>query len=87
MNQDAAAKSRGVSRSTYSRWELDRGQGPDVVVGFKTITPAERCFLYRRRAGYLQKDVAAQLGCSRYWVNLMELGEVDCDALLWFWEQ
>jgi transcriptional regulator with XRE-family HTH domain len=74
-----------VSRSTYSRWENDLADGPRVNV--KRITPFERCFLYRRRGSYLQKDVAAQLGCSRYWVNQMELGEVNCDDLLWFWEQ
>jgi DNA-binding XRE family transcriptional regulator len=85
-NQEEAARSRGVSRSTYSRWELGLSDPPEQPA-IKKITPAERCFIYRRRAGYLQKDVAAQLGCSRYWVNLMELGEVDCDSLLWFWEQ
>jgi DNA-binding XRE family transcriptional regulator len=87
MNQDAAARAHGVSRSTYSRWELGLTDCPIISASILRLRPHERCFVYRRRAGYLQKDVAAQIGCSRYWVNLMETGEVPCDSLLWFWEQ
>jgi DNA-binding XRE family transcriptional regulator len=46
----------------------------------------ERCLIMRRRCGKTQVQVAKELAVSRYWLNLMELGKVPCDDLLWFWE-
>ena len=49
-------------------------------------TGAEKCVIYRRRAGMTQKDVAAAIGRSRLWVNRMERGLEDATPLVCFWE-
>ncbi len=41
----------------------------------------------RRRAGFTQARVAAELKVCRWWVNKMERGMASCDELLWYWEQ
>jgi len=47
----------------------------------------ERCLIMRERCGKTQDEVAADLKCSRYWLNRMETGKEPCDTLLWYWEQ
>jgi len=84
-DQHSAAKRHGVSQSMYGKWERDEVDGPEVNI--LPLRAHERCLLYRRRSGDTQEDVAAQMGCCRYWLNLLEKGDVPCDKLLWFWEQ
>lgn len=83
--QRAAAQRHEVALSRYSRWERDMDPtAPKVRVG--TLKPHERCYLYRRRTGKTQMEVAKDLGVCRYWLNRMELGEVDCTDLACYWE-
>ena len=86
--QKQAAVRHGVAHSRYSLWERDL---PAKVPAGGAITPEslaphERCLLYRRRVGWTQKKVAADLGCCRRWMNMMERGEVDSSALVCYWE-
>lgn len=90
LNQKEAAKKFNVSLTTYSRWE--RGIVPfnrNICnkVRFSQLSAREKCFIYRKRCNMTLWDVAKQLKLSKYYVNLMELGKVDCDVLIWFWEQ
>lgn len=46
----------------------------------------EILWLYRKRSGKHQREVAAELGITRYWVNRMEQGEANPDRLIEYWE-
>ena len=83
--QYQAAWRLSTTHSMYAKWERDIVPGPHVKIG--RLEPHERCLLYRRRAGFTQAQVAEGLDMCRYWVNLMETGQVSCDDLLWYWEQ
>lgn len=63
-----------------------RAHGVDIGRVGKLRT-YERCVIMRRRSGKTQAQVARELGCSRRWVTLMELGRAPCDDLTWYWEQ
>lgn len=86
--QGEAARRNKVAHSRYSLCERDLDDS--LHLGFKiscsTLAPHERCLLYRRRVGWTQKKVAADLGCCRRWLNMMERGEVDPTPLLDYWE-
>lgn len=87
ITQVGMARVHGVTRHEYGLMEL--GQFPipkdwDLRVG--TITTQERCWLYRRRAGKLQREVAEELGVSRVWVNNMERGLAPVQDLVTYWE-
>jgi len=58
-----------------------------TVPAVERLKSHERCLIMRRRCGKTQLQVAKVLGCSRYWLNKMELGLESCDDLLWYWEQ
>lgn len=88
FTQAQAAEHHGLQGHIYARME----NGDTRYLGFmprveiKALQPHERCLLMRRRCGKTQEKVAAELKCSRYWLNMMELGNVPCDDLLWYWE-
>ena len=84
--QKDAAIRNCVPLSRYSLWERDLDQGPRPGITLESLAPHERCLLYRRRVGWTQKKVAADLGCCRRWMNMMERGEVDSSALVCYWE-
>lgn len=86
-SQSAAAKRLKTNRRQYNNWELDKDgdvKPPTVAVG--RLQAFERCLLMRRRAAYSQAKVAKQMKCSRFWLNQMEQGKVDCTALCGYWE-
>ena len=82
--QMAAAKRHGVTHSMYGKWERGVVDSPRVKIS--GLKDHERCLLYRRRSGMRQEDVADDLRCCRYWLNMIERGEAPCDNLLWYWE-
>lgn len=87
QTQGQAAAEHGLSRKAYG--SAERRGDPALARGIRlgNLRPHERCLLYRRRVGRKQREVAVELRCSRFWINLMERGEVPCDDLLWYWEQ
>ncbi len=85
-SQQAAADRHGATRFLYGQWERDALKGPSVRE-VDTLRSHERCLLYRRRCEMTQKAVAADLNFCRWWINQMERGVVNCDVLLWHWEQ
>ena len=90
-SQVQAAERYLVSRFTYGQWENDKIALPDDSLAELPrvchLEFYEICVLYRRRAGRSQREVAADLGYCKWWINQMEHGRVKCDALIWHWEQ
>lgn len=84
-DQGEAGARHGVSRTLYSRWE--RGLRPPPAVELKNLRPNEKCLVYRRRAGLGQSNIARDLGVCNMTVRQMEQGIVNCDQLIWYWEQ
>jgi len=79
------ARLLGVPVERYLDWE--RGHRPcDFDVADLVLSLPEKCLLVRRRAGFTQRELAARVGCSRRWVNLMEQGQADCVRLAKFWD-
>ncbi len=93
FTQARAAKRWKLPAHIYARMEngdiltLRRSAFRMPKAGAVTLKDHERCFVMRRRCGKTQHEVAKDLKCSRYWLNLMELGKQPCDTLLWYWEQ
>lgn len=88
MTQRAAADSYGVPTHHYIAWEADAehlkpGAVPRVKLG--PLRPHEIALICRRRAGWTQADVGAEIGRSAYWVARMERGEVDPAPLVEYW--
>lgn len=77
-----------MKRRRYSEFEksgmIDR-KVDDIRV--EPLASHEKCFIYRRRLGWTQEQVAELVGITRYWLSLMELGTVPCDKLEAFWNE
>lgn len=84
LTQREAARRLKVSVDTYREWEADQRDGQPKKL-LKDLTTAETCVLRRRRSGLTQKEVAAELGLTRVWVNRMEKGLADPEALKAYW--
>jgi len=87
LTQDQAGRRFGVSGWVYG--EMERGAQPAPVYAWRgpfLLKDHEKCVIYRLRAGVTQQAVAAELDCSRIWVNQMESGQANCDKLIEFWE-
>jgi DNA-binding XRE family transcriptional regulator len=96
LTQAQAAKRWKIPAHIYARIENDDaevqhkrtfGMPFAMLSGDERPKAHERCLIMRRRCKKTQTTVAKELGCSRYWLNQMELGKVSCDTLLWYWEQ
>lgn len=88
LTQAEMAKRLGVSRKTYSR--LERGLKTEVRPDTPSVEPLrdhEQCMIMRRRAGWSQEMCAEQLGVSRYWFRLMEMGQAGCEKLVGYWNE
>lgn len=83
-SQADAARRHRVSSYRYRRWEDD--DDPDAPrVELETIEEYEAFHVLRRRAGMLIEDLAAEIGCSRWWVTQMERGQAPCGRLKDYW--
>lgn len=79
----AAARYR-VTPDKYRDWEADRRDDAPRPQKLR-LQPFEICYLKRRRAGKMQKEVASQIGVTRLWLMKMEQGEAPADRLVEFW--
>lgn len=86
LNQRQAAQLLNLSLSAYSLLERGADSTKHAPPALGPLKPHERCFIYRRRAGSTQAEVAAGLEHCRYSVHMMERGQVDCTDLLCYWE-
>lgn len=90
LSQSEFAKTVGMTRHTYGKIERDCVDTQKLPVDFHHLTldnlsPHERCTILRKRENLTQEEVASALSLSRFWVNQMELGNVDSSALLSYW--
>lgn len=85
MSQADAAREYGVSPDRYRDWEKDRRLRDQPRRHLGQLKPHEVCLLLRRRAGKTQREVAADLGCTRLWLVQMENGSAPVDRLREYW--
>ena len=83
--QIEAARRYETNLSYYCQWETDKSEENPRKSKMR-LYGHERCALYRRRAGLMQKELAKKVGLSRYGVNLMENGRLRCRVLVEYWE-
>lgn len=88
IKQSDMAKAFGMSRRAYGQAEAaDKIDLPGFMIVVEPLAPNEKCFLWRYRSGFSQKELAEFMGISRYWLNLMELGRAPTDRLEAFWNE
>lgn len=92
LTQAEQAQRIGLSPGAYRALEQGREKPDqrvraliDDIMGGRTLEPHERVLLRRRRAGKLQREVASEIGCCRWWVVRMEKGLEDPTPLLKYW--
>lgn len=86
-NQSIAASYYKVPVFVYKMTEYGKQVGFKLPKNkLKKIEDNEKCFIYRRRCGNTQEEIAKLVGCGKYWIQLQELGKVPCHKLLKFWE-
>lgn len=88
LNQKQAGEELGLKRHEIFRIE----KGLKVRCGIPVqplgnLKPLEICVLKRRRAKMTQTELGKKIGCSRWWVNQMELGLEDSGKLVKFWKK
>lgn len=84
--QVKAAAHFDVAVFVYKQTEYGRMHGfkpPRINLG--PLRKHEKCFIYRKRSGKTQKEIARQVGCSVYWLRLQELGKVPAPMLIAYW--
>lgn len=86
ISQAEMARRFHMKRRRYSEFEasgmIDR-KVEDICV--EPLKPHEKCLIWRRRSGWTQEAIAELMGITRYWLMLMETGQVPCDNLEAFW--
>lgn len=85
LNQTQAAAAFEVHVDKYREWEADRSPADQPRKHLGQLKPHEVCLLKRRRAGITQREVAAEIGCTRLWVIQMENGDAPTERLCEFW--
>jgi transcriptional regulator with XRE-family HTH domain len=90
FSQRDMGDSYDMSRYSYGRKERDEKEAARLMtftMSFDELKDHEKCFILRKRKGLTQREVAALLGLSRYWINQKEVGHVDCSDLKKFWDE
>lgn len=85
--QAEAAERLGMPESSYCCAELDQQHGweiPEPKLG--PLWEYEKCLIFRLRRGMSQAALARAIGRSRYWVGMMERGEVNDYTLRRYWK-
>lgn len=93
LTQRQAAKVWKTTFWVYRSWEQNPNAVPQEVrtalsyLNAQEIPKPLAYVVLRRREGMTQSELGAELGCSRQWVNRMELGEESDDLLDDYWTQ
>ncbi len=75
-----------MPESSYCCAELDQAHGWEIAAPrLGGLWEHEKCLVFRLRRGMSQQEVADAIDRSRYWLGLMERGEVNCDTLSRYW--
>ena len=86
INQADMASFYGVCESVYNRWELGKIEPKQNITKIRGLNDYEYCGVLRRRKGMTQTQVASKIGCTRVWVNRMELGKENWGKLKEYWD-
>lgn len=85
LSQRQAANRFGIGRNKYS--DLEKVENSECIptphVG--DLYSYEMCYILRKRSAWTIADCAEQIGVSRYWYNLMELGKASPERLVQYW--
>lgn len=84
MNQIEAAQALSVSVDRLREWEADRA-APIPRKNLGQLKVNELCYLFRRRKGITQRQLAVALGCTRLWLIQMEDGRAPVERLRAYW--
>ena len=85
LTQAQFAELVNMSTVVYGQCERDVQRWAMEPAALGQLKPHEQCLIARRRAGLTQAEVAKDMKCSRYWVNLMEAGKTNPDDLVRYW--
>ncbi len=88
LTQTAMADKLGIMEYIYFQYENGTSEIPEGLTGlpiFAEPTALEQCVIKRRRLAMSQDELAAELGCSRFWVNQMETDKVNPGKLIKYW--
>lgn len=86
LTQRQFAKKFKVSVSQYCRNEKGTEAKIEAVLEPAKLEAHEECFILRRRKDWTQARVAKKLKVCRNWLNLMERGLKNPEALIAFWK-
>ena len=85
LSQKKAGDRIGVHRKKYGELERAGNYHGITVPYIGELYSYEMCFILRKRSGWTISMCADQIGVSRYWYNLMELGKASPERLVQYW--
>ena len=85
LSQEEAGTRLGVHRKKYGEIEREPKGKRINVPHIGELYSHEICYLLRRRSGLTIPACAEDIGVSRYWYNLMELGKASPERLVKYW--
>ena len=88
LSQKQAALPLGLSQTKLIRIEredIKDYNGEKPFLG--DLYSHEKCFIFRKRSGWTIDRLADEIGVSRYWCNLMELGKAPVERLVDYWAE
>lgn len=86
LNQAEMARKLGLKEWLYVEYENDKRDVPKGLVRkMHKLSELEEFVLMRRRDNMTQEDLAAELGFTRVWINYMESGSRNPEALREYW--
>lgn len=89
LSQNAAGQKLHLPRNHFASIERDELEWPRARKSLPTLvlplSDQELCVVHRKRSGMTQRQVAKEIGISRYWVNCLEQGHGDITELARYW--
>lgn len=85
LSQRQAALRYGIGRNKYSELEKVENSKCLPAPHIEILYSYEMCYILRKRSAWTIADCADQIGVSRYWYNLMELGKASPERLVQYW--
>lgn len=91
LSQRTAARLIGIPRNEFASVEREeiilKNTSSLFLPSLGELEAHEKCLIFRKRSGWTILECANQIGISRYWYNMMELGKAPMDRLIEYWVQ
>lgn len=84
-NQVQAAARLKIALHIYKAMEADTYPTSSPKIG--RLEEREAYFILRRRSGYTMNELAADMGCCKWWLQKMERGDAPLGTLRAYWEE